>query len=486
VREELIEVGLSNRDRSAVSDGGIELTYGDLYAEVAALIDDFAACGPDEKRPMVAIARRGFKAIIFMLACILDHRPFLFVDPQTSSLDRILHTVEPAMVFGEDLEPLSDLSRRPKTCPPTPCPDGAGYIVATSGTSGPPKLVVGSLSALHRYLRWQNQVLSVTSGDRFSCVGLPWYDFTFKEVLAPLLAGASVRVASETDVSTDRGLAQWLDQARVSIASLHPFRLQRLLNAVAQTHSLGTVWPDLRALMLSGERLPTSTVRRVGMLCAQPPSILALYGPTEATVNKVFNLLRSCEQTNHSVVPLGEPISGTTLSIEPSVSGAASLGELVIHSDDLAIGYIGEPPDSATRFIEGNPRRLHTGDLVRRTSAGELVFVGRKDRQVKRRGTTLSPGVIEDVVLAHTRVDDAACLILGEGPLVVLACCSASAEVTEAEIRSVLVRQLRPAELPDEVLVTADFPLTPLGKLDSRQLSMDVAAMIGIRVGDEL
>jgi AMP-binding enzyme/Phosphopantetheine attachment site/AMP-binding enzyme C-terminal domain len=171
------------------------------------------------------------------------------------------------------------------------------------------------------------------------------------------------------------------------------------------------------------------------------------------------------------------------------------VGELYVGGAGLARGYQQQASLTAERFVPdpfsrvGGARLYRTGDLVRWSGAGLLEFVGRVDGQVKVRGYRVEVGEVEAVLTRHPQVAQAVVTPIGTGAekqLVAYVVASAGAEIVEDELRAQLgewLRQQLPLYLvPGQLVVLAELPLLPNGKVDRRALpAVDVSRERGAR-----
>jgi acyl-coenzyme A synthetase/AMP-(fatty) acid ligase len=419
--------------RPAVLDGPRTLTYGELSARAALLAGRLAGATGPVPLPLP----RGAAAVTAQVACILAGRPFFPMDPAAG--------------------------------PPPPGEAGdCGYLLTTSGTTGTPKVVRGSAPALANYLRWQRSELGLTPGDVLTNTADPWFDFSFKETLGALVAGATVVVVEPAALTHGAALLRRLAACRPTVVCLLPSRLSGLVDAmrhdpVAASRATGR----LRLLLVSGEPFPAALLRRWREV-APEPTVLNLYGPTESTVIKLRHVVPPGATVGTDTVPVGHPIPGTDVEVLPT-------GELCLLSGDLALGYLGAGP-GATRFDrddDGRPR-LHTGDLARLTPDGLVELCGRLDHAVKRRGVRVSLPAIETAALRHPRVHAAAAVWTRER-VVLFYAPAPGAEVTARAMRTALLDRLAPEQLPDQVRPTAALPLDGRGKVDRAALRAAVA-----------
>lgn len=438
----VIESGLCGTDpmHPAVVQGDAVLTYGELLTKSREL----AAKLTSGTGPVLISKPRGVESLTEMVGCILAERPFVPVTPD-STID-------------------------PTTLPDTP--EGCGYLLTTSGTSGEPKVVVGSRSGLARYLQWQQAELALDPSDVVSNTADPWFDFSFKETLGALVAGATITVTPPAALAGGTTLLAWLAEHRPTMVCLLPSMLARLVTAMdrADPTTVRSATERLRRILVSGEPFPQPLLRR-WRAHAPHPVVINLYGPTESTVIKLRHVLPAGAEVHTAIVPVGTPIPGTAVEFVP-VDDLDDAQELCIVSEDLALGYL-TPVTGSTRFERdaAGRRRLRTGDLASLAPDGSVVVEGRLDHVVKRRGVKVSLPAIEAAAVAVAAVDAAAAVVQQSDRIVLYCGVSAGSDALSLRaIRMALLDTLDPAQLPDKILVVTRLPLDRRAKVDRAAL----------------
>ncbi|MDX3646402.1 amino acid adenylation domain-containing protein, partial [Streptomyces sp. MB09-02B] len=321
-------------------------------------------------------------------------------------------------------------------------PDAIAYVIFTSGSTGRPKAVPITHRSMTNYLDWSLTTFGYGPGDRLAQTASACFDASVRQLLAPLLVGATVHTLSRDLLRDPEALLDRVVADRITVWSSVPTLWERLLTAAEEhAHRNGGTAPDLSALRwvhVGGEALPAAHVRRwfdlldtvtvtvtVGTTDAgsgpralprpRPHRIANLYGPTETTINATCHIIgtRPADDVRH--LPIGRPITGTELAVvgeDGHECATGEPGELLISGTGLTPGYLGDPHLTAAAFTERDGRRWYrSGDRVRRTADGVLEFLGRLDDQVKVRGHRVELGEIEAALLTHPGVSRAAVLL---------------------------------------------------------------------------
>ncbi|MER5820710.1 non-ribosomal peptide synthetase, partial [Streptomyces californicus] len=355
--------------------------------------------------------------------------------------------------------------------------DAIAYVIFTSGSTGRPKAVPVTHRSLENYLDWAVDTFGYDEHDRLAQTASPCFDASVRQLLAPLLVGATV-VTVDWDLLRDPDrLLTHVERARITVWSSVPTLWEQLLTASEERVRRGAPRPDLSALRwvhVGGEALSPAHVRRWFDFYGDGQRIANLYGPTEATINTSCHIISSRPDDTVRRLPIGRPVAGTRVMVvgpegEPRAPGES--GELLISGIGLTAGYLGEPALTEAAFTVRDGRRWYrSGDRVRCSEGGVLEFLGRLDDQVKIRGNRVEPGEIEAVLQIRPDVGHAVVLVQ-EGRLVAFVTPGHGASQAEAaELRHHLARSLPPYMLPSRITRVDRMPLTGTGKIDRRAL----------------
>jgi amino acid adenylation domain-containing protein len=387
---------------------------------------------------------------------LLDRLPQL---DEVVCLDRDLAALE--LLDAGTLEPVGGL-------------DNPAYVIYTSGSTGTPKGVAVTHGNLANYV---DDIVGRLGADRqalaFGMVTAISTDLG-NTAFYPALCSGGALVLVKPEVAADpAAFARRLEGSPLDVLKITPSHLSALLRA-GDERVLPRRW-----LVVGGERLGWDLVDRVRALGGC--EILNHYGPTETTVGScTMAVADGPGPYEPASVPIGRPIANTRCYLLDERLQPVPLdtpGRLFIGGAGVARGYVGQPEQTAARFVadpfaEVGARMYDTGDLARRLPDGTLEFLGREDEQVKIRGFRAEPSEVESALRTHAAVVDAAVVPVedphGETRLVAYSVLSQTASVDE--LRRHLADWLPEYMLPSAFVTLDALPLTASGKVDRRAL----------------
>ncbi|MEV6693451.1 amino acid adenylation domain-containing protein [Micromonospora sp. NPDC051196] len=358
-------------------------------------------------------------------------------------------------------------------------PDDTAYVIFTSGSTGRPKGVPITHRSMTNYLDWAIDTFGYHAGDRLAQTSSICFDASVRQILAPLLVGATVVTFARSELRDPQVLLSRLERDRLTVWSSVPTLWERLLRAAEDRTTREGVRPDLSALRwvhVGGEELSPVPVRRWFDLFGDGCRITNLYGPTEATINATWHLIDERPDEAVRRLPIGRPVGGARIRVvdphgHPCPPGMA--GELLIGGVGVTAGYLDEPELTVAAFTRLDGERYYrSGDRVQATADGTLEFLGRLDDQVKIHGYRLEPGEIAAVLRTHPAVSAATVLHQAEPHprLHAFVAPTAEAEPTVAQLREHLADRLPEQLVPARIHLLDTLPLTPTGKVDRDRL----------------
>ncbi len=411
--------------------------------------------------------------------------------PITSSLARysydVLLKIAPSEVEQiSNLKPLKVQADQQflETLDELPSPDGGNpeapaYMIFTSGSTGHPKGVEVKTRSLINLLYWYQDLGKVGSGINLLQVISSSFDASIKNYLTPLLFGG--RLVLLPDKSFDpEVLLQAIAHHQIHILNPGVPSMFYPVLELAATNEYREL-ESLKLLALGGE---APIMARLRPWLTHPnchAEIINIYGPSECTDIALYHKITKEDWGLDYLPPIGKPLPNLRAYIlddHQKLQPLGVIGELYLAGEGLAIGYVGNPEQTAQAFIPDPffPGQLmyRTGDLAYRRTDGAVIYTGRCDNQLKIRGVRIELEEIEVRVLIYPGVREAVIVPFqdGEGNLELIAYITASTvEAPSLE----LLREWLTAELPAPMVPAAiyrlpDFPRNPNGKIDRRQL----------------
>ncbi|WP_257459082.1 non-ribosomal peptide synthetase [Archangium lipolyticum] len=355
--------------------------------------------------------------------------------------------------------------------PVWPGDEALAYIIFTSGSTGRPKGVPITHGSMRGYLEWALQAFGYGAEDVLLGTSSLCFDASVRQVLAPLLAGATLVCCPRALARDPERLLETVDREHVTVLSTVPSVLARLLRYDIRPLE------RLRWLKVGGEALPPGLIRTLHDRLGRAPPVVNLYGPTETTINATWHVVERRPPEDVERIPIGRPIGGATVHIlaedgTPCAPGVP--GELHVGGRGLSSGYLGEPELTRRAFIQGagGVRLYRTGDRVVSREDGTLDFLGRVDDQLKVHGHRIEPGEIEAVLARHPAVSLAVVRAVGNASERRLEAWIQfrDAPPTEDALRGVLREHLPEAMWPRHFHMLETLPTTVTGKVDRAAL----------------
>lgn len=477
-------------DAVALSDGATAITYAQLAERASRVAGGLAELGVRPETTVAVLAERSIELIIGLLGTLAAGAAYVPVDPAfpDERVAALLSDTMPRALLSQSkyARRAASLAQRTATIEtaavngpvghdPRPHPDALAYIIHTSGSSGRPKGVMVS----HRNLvgsALAREAVYADPPERMPLLSSTVFDSSLGVTFWTLAAGGELLVGPPDLEADVRKLTSVIERRAVTHLALLP-ALYSLILAEADPARLAS----LRTVVVAGEAWPPVLSRRHRELLSHV-AFYSEWGPTECSIWS-----SSWKATSAGIEhPLGEPISGTTITVrddnlDPVPPGVA--GEACVQGPGVSRGYLDRPGLTAGRFVpdpmagEDGARLYRTGDLVRRTLTGELQFLGRLDNQVKVRGFRIEPEEVEAALAALPGVRQAAVRAVGQDEARYLAAYlvadSAGPRPSDASLRRSLARRLPEYMIPSVWRWLEHMPVTASGKLDRARLPDD-------------
>ncbi|MCU0267400.1 MAG: AMP-binding protein [Acidimicrobiales bacterium] len=342
-------------------------------------------------------------------------------------------------------------------------PDDLALVVASSGTSGRPRLVPRT----HAQLLWASASLTeafgLTAEDR--CLGL--YPLFRIDTTSALWSGGCSILPDHYDGVALRG---WLVEYAPTWIASGPAVLGQLRVTLRRHPELAGAAP-LRFVQSSGAPLPTDVRDELEQRLGVP--VLVSYGAAET-----YRIASQRPGERRSPGSVGTPVGCEVriLSEEGAPLPVGAEGEIAVRGPAVATGYLGDEVATAERFVDG---WFHTRDLGFVDGSGQLRVTGRADERINRGGEMISPQQVDEALRSHPALADAACFAL---PHPTLGEDLAAAVVPRGDrppdpvvLRDHVAARLGATKVPRVLITVEQLPLGPTGKVQRRALAEQLA-----------
>jgi D-alanine--poly(phosphoribitol) ligase subunit 1 len=362
------------------------------------------------------------------------------------------------------------------------------YIIHTSGSTGNPKGVVISHRAVIDYIDWARDCFQI---DEHCVIGnqAPFiFDNSTLDLYICFACGATLHLIPEDLFLFPLRLLEYLASRAINFI----FWVPSLMVIIADKCVLEKVpGLGLKKILFAGEVMPAKHLNAWRSRFSD--ALFAnLYGPTEITVDCTYYIVDR-DLRDDEPVPIGRTCRNSEVLIlnernEPCQK--EERGELCVRGSSLALGYWNQPAQTAAAFVQ-NPLNHHypeliyrTGDLVYRNEREEIIFVGRKDFQIKHMGYRIELGDIEHFALQVPGIRHG-CVLYHQEKKEIIFVYEADAEVDQGNIRSELGRNLPKYMWPTVFRRVAELPRTPSGKIDRQELMVEFTERVEKAVASE-
>lgn len=357
----------------------------------------------------------------------------------------------------------------------TPSADSIAYIIYTSGSTGRPKGVRVSYGALTNFMEGMQSAFDnkLNVDDVFLSNAKSSFDAFIAEVMLPLWYGGRICINKSENALDVETLASVIINHKVTFCYLPLLLLKPVLSKLEKQKDQCA----LDKMFFGAEPIKDEILndcRRVN----PEMHVLNAYGPTE---NTVCTTLYDCRwhQVKGEYLPIGRPMNNVQVLLvdeDLNLVPQGVIGELLIAGGSLASGYTNakETSDKFTLWNAGKPLQVYrTGDLCRWNEREEMVFVGRKDAQIKLRGVRIEPAEIEVVLSEHGAVGEVVVQLrrlTGQDEQSLIAYYRSDVALTDSDLRAWCKARLPTYMIPDFYVHLADPPVNLSGKIDRKHL----------------
>ncbi|MGI6050742.1 MAG: amino acid adenylation domain-containing protein [Acetivibrionales bacterium] len=341
------------------------------------------------------------------------------------------------------------------------------YVVFTSGSTGRPKGVVACHRSVIDYIETLSDVLEISEDTVFGNQTPLYVDACLKEIFPTLKFGAKTYIIPKELFMFPIKLIEFLNKYKINTVCW----VVPALTLISGLGALKDNVPEyLHTIAFGSEVFPIKQFN-IWRKTLPEARFINLYGPTEATGMSCYYVVDR-EFDLDEAIPIGRPFNNTEILLlndqdKPAEPG--DQGEICIRGTSLTLGYYNDFERTNEAFVQ-NPLNPYypeliyrTGDIGKLNDRGELIFVSRKDYQIKHMGHRIELGEIEMVMNQMEGIQSVCCIFDNDKKKIILYYVG---DVSKIEVVNYCKNKLPRYMVPHLVEKIDTMPLTSNGKIN--------------------
>ncbi len=475
-------------DKLAFSNGEEGMTFSGVYKESCAIASYLAKEGIYRKPVVIFMQKHPKEVTAFFgvirggcyyvpideempagrIQLILDNvkAPLIICDETTADIAKTFRFDGSTVTYEEIRTTAVDEARLKEIHEETIDTDPI-YIVFTSGSTGVPKGVCACHRSVIDYIEQLSDTLEFNGDTVFGNQTPLYFDACLKELYPTLKFGATTYLIPRSLFMLPIKLVEYLNEHKINTVCW----VVSALTMISAFGTFKTVKPQyLKSVTFGSEVFPIKQFN-IWRETLPEAKFTNLYGPTEGTGMCCFYKVDR-EFALDEAIPIGHPFKNTEILLlneknERAADGEP--GEICIRGTSVTLGYYNNPEKTAEAYTQ-NPLNTaypeiiyRTGDIGKKNERGELVFVSRKDYQIKHMGHRIELGEIEVNVNMQEGIKMTGCIYDEVKGKIVLFYVG---DPSEKELTVLLKSKLPRYMLPNKMTRLSEMPLTANGKID--------------------
>lgn len=481
-------------DKKAIIDGKKSITFAEYFnksREIAKkILQEKHTLGIDTRTPVVVYMKKGAEVLISFMGIAYSGGFYSPIDvemPQ-SRVTKILEVLQPSIVVTsreysnrliewgycgriiiyEDVENDEDYDVDINIIQEKTIDTDLLYVLFTSGSTGIPKGVTINHRSVIDYIDWVVDEFEITADDSFGNQAPFYFDNSILDIYSSIKTGATLYIIPKELFHQPVTLLRYLLDNNVSTI----FWVPSALIVISKLKALKNVdlSKTLKRVLFCGEVMPNKQLNVWRSFL--PDALYAnLYGPTEITDACTFYTVNR-HFSDEDPLPIGKPMRNTEILVlneKDELVKKDEIGELCVRGTSLSMGYYRNPEKTNEVFVQNPLNNMvpeiiyRTGDLVRYNEYDELVYISRKDFQIKHLGHRIELGEIETATSSLDEISQCCALYDEKKKEIILVI---DVDLKKDYIKEKLKELIPDYMLPGRVFYEEHMPLNLNGKID--------------------
>lgn len=348
-------------------------------------------------------------------------------------------------------------------------------LINTSGSTGVPKSCVVTQRGIIDFVNWAIETFKFDSTTVIGNQSPFFFDIYLFELVLSLATGATINIIPAHLNSFPAELLKYMSKSDINFI----FWVPTVMVNIANMDLLSDVsLSGIKKVWFAGEVFPTRHCNYWRRKLPQA-EFTNLYGPIEISLDCTFYTIDRDFDDNEPL-PIGRACRNKAVFIlndEGKLAAVNEQGELYVRGAGVAWGYWNNPEMTQKAFVQ-NPLHSHypepvykTGDSVFENERGEIMFVGRRDFQIKHQGYRIELGDIENAALSLADIRNVCCVYNRDKKEIVLFY-ESDVEKSIPAFRTELGKKLPKYMVPTVYRHLARMPMNPNGKVDRNSLNI--------------
>lgn len=491
--EPFIETVHSKGNNIAIIEGKSKISFKDLYLKSLSLAKKINSYN-FLNEPIAVIQKKTANSIISNISILLSGNAYMNIDINLpkKKIQSILKNIKPKIIiidsnfkiklnkklfkiinidsfnFTRNFKEQSVLNNIKNLIDTDPL-----CIINTSGSTGDPKSVILNHKSFIDFIIRSDELFKFKNNEIIGSLSSNAFDIYSFELTLMMYKGSSILIIPEEIKGYPLNIVELIKKNKVSFI----FWVPTIMTTIANLNLLKEVkLNNLKIIWFAGEVFQTDKFNYWRKML--PHAIFAnLYGPIEITLDCSYYIIKK-KIKNSDPIPIGTAYKNTDLIIlkNNKIAKENEIGELFVRGSSLAMGYFNNEEETKKKFIQNPlnnsyPEIIYaTGDLVKKNRKKEIIFIGRKDNQIKHYGHRIELDEIEHIIINKCKLVKNGCAVYNDEIKKIIFYYENNKEININNYNNKLKKFLTKYSLPDKWIKLNKLPQNLNGKIDRLKL----------------